>query len=174
MESINLSRLLREGGSNESQGELHELVLLSERIPLEGPASWKVSLTRIDGEEDELWMSGEIAGKAAMECRRCLGPALVPVRAHFQHLLRYQADHPLEAVDVDGEEIFLFGHPDLDLTPFLSEAFALELPYTVLCREDCQGLCEECGANLNLTPDCCTRSKPQTKLGGLLDELGLG
>jgi uncharacterized protein len=29
------------------------------------------------------------------------------------------------------------------------DALALSLPATLLCREDCAGLCATCGANLN-------------------------
>jgi uncharacterized protein len=29
----------------------------------------------------------------------------------------------------------------------------LDLPFQPLCREDCQGLCAVCGANLNVDPE---------------------
>ena len=34
-------------------------------------------------------------------------------------------------------------------------ALVLELPYRVLCREDCRGLCPKCGKNLNEGPCTC-------------------
>ena len=36
-----------------------------------------------------------------------------------------------------------------DLTAALSAAFVMEIPYVVLCKEDCAGLCPMCGENLN-------------------------
>jgi len=166
IQSINLSRLLREGGSTEARGEIPEFQALEkERIPLDGPARWKVGITRVEGEGgQEFWLSGEIAGNAFLECRRCLTPTPTSVRAHFQYMLRYQPGlQHLEAIEEGEEEILLFGHPDLDLGPLLSEAFALELPYTSLCKEDCKGLCSVCGVNLNET-DCGHREEPQTRL----------
>lgn len=172
IQSINLARLLREGGTAEAKGEVSgQIELGNDTIPLQDKALWQVSVTSVG--DDELWLSGEIAGNAMMECRRCLDPTPTPVRAHFQHMLRYQPglEH-LEAVEEDDEEIFLFGKPDLELAPFLSEAFALELPYTTLCREDCPGLCEFCGANLKRAPqDCCPQRSQQGKEGKLAEQL---
>lgn len=171
--SINLSRLMREGGSTDTRGEIPEyLALKQERILLDGLARWKVGITRVEGEGgQEFWLSGEIAGNAILECRRCLTPTPTPVHAHFQYMLRYQPGLPhLEAIEEDEEEILLFGHPDLDLGPLLSEAFALELPYTTLCKADCQGLCPVCGANRNHL-DCGHHQEAQTKLGAELSRL---
>jgi len=38
----------------------------------------------------------------------------------------------------------------IDLAPLVRELSLLSVPIKVLCRPDCQGLCQECGANLNL------------------------
>ncbi|MGK0619841.1 DUF177 domain-containing protein [Meiothermus cerbereus] len=173
LQNINLAQLMREGGSTSARDEIQDYIALhDERIPLQGKALWKATVTRIEGEGGlEFWLSGEIAGNAIMECRRCLTPTPTPVRAHFQYLLRYQLglQHP-EAIEEDEEEILLFGHPDLDLEPILSEAFALELPYTTLCKEDCKGLCPVCGANLNEV-DCGHLPQTQTKLAAELSRL---
>lgn len=37
----------------------------------------------------------------------------------------------------------------LDVTSWLHDAITLAVPEKVLCREDCAGLCEECGISLN-------------------------
>ncbi|RDI95607.1 DUF177 domain-containing protein [Meiothermus sp. QL-1] len=170
--SINLSRLLREGGTASAQGEITEAILVEqERIPLHTPARWRVSVTRLEREQGQaFWLSGEVAGYALMECRRCLAPTPTPVRAHFQYLLRYVAGlaHPV-VVEEDEEDVLLFGHPNLDLSLFLSEAFALELPYTVLCREDCKGLCPVCGANRNEVD--CGHREGRTRLAEALARL---
>ena len=36
----------------------------------------------------------------------------------------------------------------LDLEPVLRDAVVLSLPFQPLCRDDCPGLCTECGARL--------------------------
>ena len=41
---------------------------------------------------------------------------------------------------------------ELDLTAWARDALALALPAQILCREDCAGLCPECGKDLNVEP----------------------
>ena len=49
----------------------------------------------------------------------------------------------------------------LDATAWLHDAIMLALPETILCRADCLGLCEVCGATLNeLEPGSHTHEKP--------------
>ena len=40
----------------------------------------------------------------------------------------------------------------LDLEPALRDAVVLALPLQPLCREDCAGLCSECGVRLDSDP----------------------
>ncbi len=41
----------------------------------------------------------------------------------------------------------------VDLEAWLRDLVADALPQRLLCREDCRGLCAQCGADLNLDPD---------------------
>jgi uncharacterized protein len=41
----------------------------------------------------------------------------------------------------------------IELAPLLREYALLEVPISPICKEDCQGLCAECGQNLN-EKDC--------------------
>jgi uncharacterized protein len=41
----------------------------------------------------------------------------------------------------------------LDVAAWARDAYALALPAQLVCREDCAGLCPECGANLNDDPE---------------------
>ena len=40
----------------------------------------------------------------------------------------------------------------LDLSAWARDAIALALPDQILCRDDCAGLCPECGKDLNAEP----------------------
>ena len=77
------------------------------------------------------------------ECARCLEPVSQPVEVRAQELFAYSADDG--AGDADGYSL----HGDLlDLEPALHDALVLALPLAPLCREDCPGLCVECGVPL--------------------------
>jgi uncharacterized protein len=51
------------------------------------------------------------------------------------------------------DEAFPIIDDQVDLRPVVTEVLVCALPLAPLCRDDCQGLCAECGANRNLV-DC--------------------
>ena len=90
------------------------------------------------------------------------GTATVDVRGECVRCLTEISD----TLEVDVQELFV--HPEseateeeasrleddlVDLEPLLRDGVVLDLPFQPLCREDCQGLCVECGADLNDDPD---------------------
>jgi uncharacterized protein len=85
------------------------------------------------------------AGQVSEGSKRCLDPLTSTIEVSFQELYRYLPD-PGEDEN-DGEERFLDGDY-LDLEPAFRDAVVLALPLSPLCREDCPGLCVECGVKL--------------------------
>ncbi|MBW8486051.1 YceD family protein [Actinomadura parmotrematis] len=79
------------------------------------------------------------------ECARCLDPIASTHGATFQELFVYPDTR--SGGNADDDELRL--EDDLiDLEPVLRDAVVLELPLSPLCRDDCPGLCPECGARL--------------------------
>ncbi|MFI5100408.1 MAG: YceD family protein [Actinomycetes bacterium] len=76
------------------------------------------------------------------ECVRCLDPVSSEQEVRVQELYYY----PDQNID-DGEAGRLEGDY-LDLEPLLRDAVVLGLPFRPVCRDDCPGLCSECGAKL--------------------------
>jgi uncharacterized protein len=86
-------------------------------------------------------------------CHRCLEPAHVheEIRAEEYHAFNpdpgAEADMTCEYLDDDR----------VDTDRWASDAAVLAMPFQVLCRQDCLGLCVGCGADLNEGPcDCVT------------------
>ncbi|WP_456444724.1 YceD family protein [Deinococcota bacterium DY0809b] len=175
LQSINLAQILKEPGTAAAEGVIREAITAGEDVlPLQGEAEWSVTVTSAG---EEFWLSGEVHGTVLMECRRCLKPTPQPVDAYFQHLLEFHPEvEELTLVqNEDDEDVYRFGEPDLDLSFFLAQAFALAMPYTALCDESCKGLCPVCGADLNVT-DCGhvqgdAVSGALAELGKFLDEV---
>ena len=59
----------------------------------------------------------------------------------------------------------------LDLEPTLRDAVVLALPLTPLCREDCAGLCAECGERLDDLPEDHVHDAPDDRWSALQDLL---
>jgi len=81
------------------------------------------------------------------ECVRCLGEVSDSLEVDIQELFVYPES------DADEDEASRLEGDLLDLEPLLRDGVVLDLPFQPLCREDCLGLCVDCGANLNDDPD---------------------
>jgi len=80
------------------------------------------------------------------ECARCLTGFEDEQSFDLQELYFYpEREAEEDASRIEDEMI--------DLDPALRDAVVLELPFTPLCRDDCLGLCPECGFVLNDDPD---------------------
>ena len=69
----------------------------------------------------------------------------------------------------DDPELFPLEGDALDLDDVLETLFVLDMESKFLCREDCKGLCEQCGANLNDGP--CGCKKPIDPRLAVLEQL---
>ena len=59
----------------------------------------------------------------------------------------------------DNDELILVESQEIDLDELVMSDLLLTLPMKHLCREDCKGLCAQCGKNLN-EGDCGCKKKP--------------
>ena len=108
---------------------------------------------RFEAVTEGVLVTGSATAPLAGECARCLAPLATSVTASFTELYLYARDrhdkHDRfdENTEQDDEELHLDGDL-LDLEPVLRDAVVLALPMSPLCREDCPGLCVECGVPL--------------------------
>jgi uncharacterized protein len=106
---------------------------------------------RLESVMEGVLVSATASAEVAGECVRCLDPITRSVEVSLQELYAYPGrEH--EWADDDAELPELEGDL-LDLEPVLRDAVVLALPLRPLCRDDCPGLCVECGARLADDPD---------------------
>ncbi len=87
------------------------------------------------------------------ECVRCLEPIEDSLEVDLQELFVYDDPaHTARGGDEDDGVSRLEGDL-IDLEPLLRDAVVLALPFQPLCREDCPGLCIDCGARLADDPN---------------------
>lgn len=88
------------------------------------------------------------------ECVRCLRDIDEDRTISFDEMYVLPETAKAQAAEGDEEadEFFTVGETSLDLEPALRDALVLDLPFQPLCREDCRGLCPDCGERLDDLP----------------------
>jgi uncharacterized protein len=105
---------------------------------------------RLESVMEGVLVSGTASMPAEGECGRCLDPFSETVVVDLQELFAYP-DSTSDFTSTEDEVSRLQGD-FLDLEPVLRDAVVLALPTNPLCREDCPGLCPECGVHLDELP----------------------
>ncbi|MFB7498645.1 DUF177 domain-containing protein [Streptomyces sp. NPDC056161] len=115
---------------------------------------------RLESVMEGVLVTGTARARAEGECVRCLEPVGLELEADFQELFSYpDADDRGRVIaepgdDAEDDEDRYFIEDGLfDLEPPLRDAVVLALPMQPVCRDDCPGLCSECGARLADEPD---------------------
>jgi uncharacterized protein len=118
-------------------------------------------------EGSHVFASGTFQGDLTVACSRCVNPVKLVIDEKLLVTFMPLHEMPAEADD-ESEEGMEVGDDDLDLFPYegdvvdleplLREQFVLSIPYAPLCKEDCKGLCPQCGIDRNT--GTCTCSAP--------------
>ena len=121
--------------------------------------------------DETVLVRGEARAVIQSPCARCLTPTNTPVTAEVDEaFVRDKGDGEME---IDEDQYTYTGHV-LELDDAVRTAILLELPSRILCKEDCRGLCAQCGANLNVNVCSCqkdlTSRNPFSALASLLNE----
>ncbi len=93
-------------------------------------------------------MSLEMSVDYVAECARCL----TPVNGQFSLNLEKTVAPKKLLSDLDEDKLDDYAIIEdgfLDLDEQLRDQMEMEFPLRFLCREDCKGLCQRCGKNLN-------------------------
>src|SRR5262245_16032695 len=114
-------------------------------------------------------LAGSVSTTLELTCSRCLEPFALPVDAAFDVRYLPQSENTGDEREVEEDDLSDAFYRDevIDLGQLMDEQFYLALPMKPLCRDECKGLCPNCGTNLNdATCDCQVRWE-DPRLAGL-------
>ena len=139
--------------------------------------------------DDVLIVGGELRAPVKLLCSRCATPFFTTLEPQFQVLFTKDAVMAgVSSGDRDGfhresgkarhahdtdERNLDISHLTVDyvdLADIVAEQLQLMVPFQPLCREDCKGICTNCGADLNKGRCACkkiTDTKPFAALKDL-------
>lgn len=95
-------------------------------------------------------------------CARCLEKFIYPISLEAEE--RFTTED-----EVDDEEVIYIEGDTLDITKIVEDNIIMALPIKKLCSESCKGLCQQCGANLNVKPCNCGDNNIDLRLASLKD-----
>lgn len=134
---------------------------IKDAVEVSGRATKRIAQTDV---------AGVIRAELEIECTRCLQPIdkkfEIPFAAAFVTPENYTQAREAEVNAADLDVSILEGN-EIDLTELVREQILLNLPEQIFCREDCQGLCEKCGANRNLVNCNCLEKEVDPRWAAL-------
>ncbi len=95
------------------------------------------------------------------DCDRCLDRFSRDEAYCFTHVLVRELN------EEDTDEYILVENARLDLDELVRSDILLSIPTKLLCKDDCKGLCQSCGNNLNHTDCTCSRKECDPRLEAL-------
>lgn len=137
MQKINVARFYR---SQEEQKKIPIELNIGKinDIRITGPVAGRVIIFKANN--NNLIAEFDLEIFAELECQRCLE------KFEKKSNLKFTQDY-----STNPKEGQLKIYPDLniDILEPVSQEFLVNLPYKMLCQQNCQGLCSRCGQNLN-------------------------
>lgn len=118
----------------------------------------------------DIRLVGDLSTVVEFRCARCLEPVTREVKQDFDLLYRPlgadagPAERHLAEADV---EIGYFEGGGLRLEDVLKEQVLLAAPVKAVCREDCRGICPQCGVNRNQQACNCVVDAPDARWSAL-------
>ena len=157
----------REGKAKEYTPELEcrQFQIPGYVCQVEDPKSVTLSIQNMGDRKLEL--KGEAEFSLFIPCDRCLEFVKYPFHLIFERELdlNLTAEDRIAALE---EQPYLQGY-NLDVDQLVRDELLLNLPMKVLCAEDCKGICNRCGANLNYETCGCDRSSPDPRMSVIQD-----
>ena len=119
----------------------------------------------ISSDSDILILNAEIKVDLEMICSRCLETFIYPIDIDIEE--RFTTNSKSE----DDEAVVVYDDV-LDITEIVGTIIISTIPIKRICKDDCKGLCQECGCNLNFKSCSCNNEDVDIRfeaLRGLFD-----
>ena len=121
------------------------------------PVAWQADITNTGG---AFLVMGTAQGTATTSCVRCLEDVTLPLVGEIEGYFLIGGEDAEAPEEMEEDEFEVLGDDNvIDMEPLVRAALLLELPYVPLCRDDCKGICPNCGANLN-EEECTCSDEP--------------
>ena len=129
----------------------------------------ELTITNTGDRNLEIRGTGKIT--VGIPCDRCLEEVSTEIPLEIERKLDMKLTDEDRVNDLD-ESSYLTGM-DLDVDQLVYLEVLMSWPLKVLCREDCKGICSQCGKNLNDGPCGCVEEPKDPRMAAISDILNL-
>jgi len=139
---------------------VHEYSFAVEPADLTLPEGFRSPITVdavVDKDTRQVYVRAKISATSEFICDRCVAQFETTLPGDLSLVFVYDA---LESGKFPEDEVRVIAPetPYIDLTEDVRQVVILSVPLKLLCREDCKGLCPQCGVDWNLKECDCTPS----------------
>ena len=145
--------------------ELEKIDFQMGSFPVLAKEPVELTITNTGDKVLELAGTGKIT--VGIPCDRCLETVAVDIPFQIQRKLDMKLTEEERINDLD-ESSYLTGM-DLDVDQLVYLEVLMGWPLKVLCREDCKGICSQCGKNLNDGPCGCVDEPKDPRMAAISD-----
>lgn len=137
---------------NDDKLELHD-----DEAELAGPITGRLRLHRTN---QGIFATGTVTAPIHLSCTRCLkefdSNITFPLHEEFYPTIDVVTGAPVAPPDDPEMSFPINRRHEIDTREAIRQNLVLAMPMRALCREDCAGLCPQCGKDLNEGPCDCT------------------
>ncbi len=162
---FNVSTLLQEPVGGTRLAEVEDEAV---QVAATGYASRVSGTLRLMRTQRGVLVQADLTVRPTLECAHCLDPIVSTLRLVIsEEYVPLRDPVTGEAVAADPDEFRIDGRNHLDLSEAVRQYEQAALPIQAFCREDCAGLCPNCGQNLNERRCDCIQPAPEGAWAGL-------
>lgn len=141
-----------------------------EPIKFEGEVIRAIKPVKVEGQlvsrNEILELEATIETELELNCSRCLDTFIYPIDIDIEE--RFTKSKELQ----EDEELIFVEDDTLDIIQIVENCIISTLPIKRLCKEDCKGLCSQCGTNKNIKECQCDDFDVDIRLAKLRELFG--
>lgn len=139
----------------------------------DSPVSVEIEADRAD---EYVILDITVSARVSAACSRCLEPAGVAIKGKLRYLFSLRTyleslgqEQSAPEGEAGGDEVIPISSWDeaVNIGELAWETLITALPGAVLCSDECKGLCQQCGADLNKTACGCKKEAGDPRFAAL-------
>lgn len=167
---IDLSDIISKENWEVAKQAFVELPTISSRMgefPVVEKSPFRLFFSNV--EKKRLKVEGNTEISIQIPCDRCLKGVVVsfPIKINKEFLIADLLEHSKS--ESKDEDLHYITGMKLDVDQLIFGEVLIAWPMKVLCKEDCRGICNKCGNDLNFTECSCPKTEPDVRMAAIQD-----